>query len=122
MSRPTLPLARYCWMRLTLSMPMYGETQPRCQETTSTISRYFDVPWIGRWGGRASSVAPWPQRAPGGWPGWLECPVMGTTEAAPYPQELERDVTLKDGTRVRLRPLRPDDAPRLQALYDHLSR
>ena len=47
---------------------------------------------------------------------------MGTTEAAPYPKELERDVSLKDGTRVRLRPIRPDDAPRLQALYDRLSR
>ena len=43
-------------------------------------------------------------------------------EAAPYPKELERDLTLKDGTRVRLRPIRPEDAPRLQALYDRLSR
>ncbi len=47
---------------------------------------------------------------------------MGTTEATPYPTELERDISLKDGTRVHLRPIRPDDAPRLQALYDHLSR
>ena len=47
---------------------------------------------------------------------------MGATEAGPYPKELERDVSLKDGTRVRLRPIRPDDAPRLQALYDRLSR
>jgi len=62
------------------------------------------------------------RRLPGAGPGWVECPVMGMAEAAPYPQELERDVILKDGTRVRLRPIRPDDAPRLQALYDHLSR
>jgi RimJ/RimL family protein N-acetyltransferase len=39
-----------------------------------------------------------------------------------YPRELERDVTLKDGARLRLRPIRADDAPRLSALYDRLSR
>ena len=43
-------------------------------------------------------------------------------EAAPYPTELEHDATLKDGTRVRLRPIRPDDAPRLGVLYERLSR
>ncbi|MBI2492842.1 MAG: GNAT family N-acetyltransferase [Candidatus Rokubacteria bacterium] len=40
----------------------------------------------------------------------------------PYPRELERDLTLRDGTRLRLRPIRPDDAPRLQELYGRLSR
>jgi len=39
-----------------------------------------------------------------------------------YPGELERDVTLKDGTVFRLRPIRPEDAPRLIAFYDRLSR
>ena len=39
-----------------------------------------------------------------------------------YPRELERDLTLRDGTRLRLRPIRPDDAPRLQELYGRLSR
>ena len=34
----------------------------------------------------------------------------------------DRELTLRDGTRVRMRPIRPDDAPRLMALYDHLSR
>jgi len=34
----------------------------------------------------------------------------------------DRQVTLRDGTRVRVRPIRPDDEPRLVALYDHLSR
>jgi GNAT superfamily N-acetyltransferase len=34
---------------------------------------------------------------------------------------LERDVLLRDGTHVRMRPIRPDDEPRLVALYDHLS-
>ena len=34
----------------------------------------------------------------------------------------ERTQTLRDGTRVRMRPIRPDDAPRLVALYDQLSR
>ena len=41
--------------------------------------------------------------------------------AAPYPKELERSVRLADGALVRLRPIRPDDAPRLIALYDRLS-
>ena len=39
-----------------------------------------------------------------------------------YPHELERDVTLKDGTALHLRPIRPEDAPRLIEFYDHLSR
>jgi RimJ/RimL family protein N-acetyltransferase len=34
----------------------------------------------------------------------------------------ERPVTLRDGTRVRMRPIRPDDAARLVVLYDELSR
>ena len=37
------------------------------------------------------------------------------------PSSFERDVVLRDGARVRLRPIRPDDAPRLIALYDRLS-
>jgi RimJ/RimL family protein N-acetyltransferase len=39
-----------------------------------------------------------------------------------YPAELERELALRDGTVVRLRPIRPDDAPRLQALHGRLSR
>jgi RimJ/RimL family protein N-acetyltransferase len=34
----------------------------------------------------------------------------------------DREVTLRDGTRVRMRPIRPDDEPRLSELYDRLSR
>jgi GNAT superfamily N-acetyltransferase len=34
----------------------------------------------------------------------------------------DRTVMLRDGTRVRMRPIRSDDAPRLVALYDHLGR
>ncbi len=34
----------------------------------------------------------------------------------------DRAVTLPGGRRVRLRPIRPDDAPRLVELYDRLSR
>src|SRR5438876_8309247 len=34
----------------------------------------------------------------------------------------DRALTLRDGTAVRMRPIRPDDEPRLVALYDHLSR
>ena len=36
--------------------------------------------------------------------------------------DFDREVVLRDGTRVRMRAIRPDDAPRLVALYDHLSR
>lgn len=39
-----------------------------------------------------------------------------------YPKELERAITLKDGTFVRIRPIRPDDATRLESLYSRLSR
>jgi RimJ/RimL family protein N-acetyltransferase len=34
----------------------------------------------------------------------------------------DRVVTLRDGTRVRMRPIRPDDEPRLVTLYAQLSR
>jgi RimJ/RimL family protein N-acetyltransferase len=44
---------------------------------------------------------------------------MGDLAAA---ARFDRAVALRDGTRVRMRPIRPDDAPRLVALYDHLSR
>jgi len=42
-------------------------------------------------------------------------------DTAPYPVELERDITLRDGTPLRLRPIRPDDAPRLVEAYGRLS-
>jgi len=44
------------------------------------------------------------------------------TGPAEYPKEFERDVTLKNGMRVHVRAIRPDDAPRLSELYDRLSR
>lgn len=40
---------------------------------------------------------------------------------AAYPRELEREVALRDGSRLRLRPIRPEDQDRLIALYDRLS-
>lgn len=42
-------------------------------------------------------------------------------EPAQYPKELEREATLKDGTGVRIRPVRPDDEPRIAALHKRLS-
>ena len=39
-----------------------------------------------------------------------------------YPGALERQMALKNGETVRIRPIRPDDEPRLVALYDRLSR
>src|SRR5512132_395524 len=43
-------------------------------------------------------------------------------DAAPYPRELVRTSTLKDGFSARIRPIRPDDEPRLVDLYERLSR
>src|SRR5512144_1249479 len=40
---------------------------------------------------------------------------------APYPEGDASDATLKDGTRVHLRPIRQDEGPRLLELYDRLS-
>lgn len=40
---------------------------------------------------------------------------------AGYPAELERTVALRNGARVRLRPIRPEDQPRLVELYQRLS-
>jgi RimJ/RimL family protein N-acetyltransferase len=37
-----------------------------------------------------------------------------------YPAELARDVTLADGARVHVRPIRADDETRLVALYERL--
>jgi hypothetical protein len=39
-----------------------------------------------------------------------------------YPRELEREVALKNGETLRIRPIRPDDESRLATLYDRLSR
>lgn len=40
---------------------------------------------------------------------------------APYPADLEREIVLRDGARLRLRPIRAEDAPRLVEYYTHLS-
>lgn len=42
-------------------------------------------------------------------------------ELAAYPHELEHSLVLGEGRRLLVRPIRPDDAPRLVALYDRLS-
>lgn len=44
------------------------------------------------------------------------------TRMAAYPEELEREITLPDGARLRLRPIRSEDEGRLSAFYDRLSR
>ena len=48
----------------------------------------------------------------------------GRARGAPidYPAGIERQVVLKNGKTVRIRPIRPDDEARLVALYDRLSR
>jgi GNAT superfamily N-acetyltransferase len=39
-----------------------------------------------------------------------------------YPADLERDAPLRDGSTIHLRPIRPDDAPKLQQFHGRLSR
>jgi acetyltransferase len=39
----------------------------------------------------------------------------------PYPREIEETVTLKDGTTMTLRPVRPEDGPAFQAMFAKLS-
>jgi acetyltransferase len=39
----------------------------------------------------------------------------------PYPRELEQSATLRDGREIRLRPIRPEDAPTLQQLFHALT-
>jgi GNAT superfamily N-acetyltransferase len=41
---------------------------------------------------------------------------------AAFLRQFERELTLDNGARVCVRPIRPDDAPRLVAMYDRLSR
>jgi RimJ/RimL family protein N-acetyltransferase len=52
----------------------------------------------------------------------IERHAVGVTGPADYPGGLEREVPLKNGETLRIRPIRPDDEPRLVALYDRLSR
>ena len=40
---------------------------------------------------------------------------------AEYPREFEQEITLKDGARVRIRPVLPEDETRLVTLYGRLS-
>lgn len=49
---------------------------------------------------------------------------MATVASVPenYPRELQHWATLRDGVRVWIRPIRPDDAERLIDLYGRLSR
>src|SRR6266540_2059183 len=49
-------------------------------------------------------------------------PDAAAPSPAPYPTELVRAVVLKNGAHVRIRPIRPDDEPRLVDLYGRLSR
>lgn len=42
-------------------------------------------------------------------------------DASRYPRELERHVTLRDGSHVQLRPIRPEDQTRLTEFYERLS-
>jgi acetyltransferase len=39
----------------------------------------------------------------------------------PYPRELEGEIELRDGQRLPMRPIRPEDEPRLLEAFEHLS-
>src|SRR4051812_17834759 len=39
----------------------------------------------------------------------------------PYPRALEQTATMRDGREIRLRPIRPEDAPALQRLFNSLT-
>ena len=41
--------------------------------------------------------------------------------SGPIPRELEQTATLRDGSTIRLRPIRPEDAPALKQLFDDLT-
>jgi acetyl coenzyme A synthetase (ADP forming)-like protein len=43
------------------------------------------------------------------------------TSSAAYPAHREADVVLRDGSTARIRPVRPDDAPAVSALFEGLS-
>jgi RimJ/RimL family protein N-acetyltransferase len=45
-----------------------------------------------------------------------------TIRPEPYPGGLERQMALRNGESLRIRPIRPDDEPRLVELYNRLSR
>ncbi|EKE72130.1 bifunctional acetate--CoA ligase family protein/GNAT family N-acetyltransferase [Oceanibaculum indicum] len=47
----------------------------------------------------------------------------GTARLAirPYPQELEQQMVVRDGSRYAVRPIRPEDGPALQALFARLA-
>lgn len=47
----------------------------------------------------------------------------GTARLAirPYPQELEQEMVVRDGSRYAVRPIRPEDGPALQALFARLA-
>lgn len=52
----------------------------------------------------------------------LHDPARATPAAIrPYPRELESDLHLKDGTRLRVRPARPEDEPLIAALFARVS-
>jgi RimJ/RimL family protein N-acetyltransferase len=52
----------------------------------------------------------------------VERHVIGTMVPDGYPHTIGRDFQLENGESVRIRPIRPDDEPRLVTLYDRLSR
>jgi GNAT superfamily N-acetyltransferase len=45
----------------------------------------------------------------------------GSADPEVFPRELERDVVADGGLCYHMRPIRPDDAPRLEAFLEHLS-
>src|SRR5262245_5890524 len=49
----------------------------------------------------------------------VEAPLVAAPPG-PYPEDLQHDVQLQDGARIRIRPIRPDDEAGLVGLYGRL--
>jgi RimJ/RimL family protein N-acetyltransferase len=62
------------------------------------------------------------EREPAGRPATKRDIADAVSDAAERPRRFDCTMSLRDGTLARMRPIRTDDAPRLVALYDHLSR
>jgi GNAT superfamily N-acetyltransferase len=61
------------------------------------------------------------ERPEGGEPMSSPPPEADTPGVGRYPSELERDLVTRDGLAVHVRPIRPDDGPRLVEFHEALS-
>ena len=104
-SSPAGSARRRVWSRSLVRLSDLVVEQPR-------VRRLGDRPAAGQPRPRRSCSTPissW--RAPDRDPG-------ARLAVRPYPRELEQTATLRDGRQIRLRPIRPEDAPALKQLFN----